>query len=67
MEEPEYDNFYSPKNDEFYSKFQYEDLNPVDRRIRLLRIHPPGPHDDTTSPVTCDLLDNFSMEAMKWK
>jgi hypothetical protein len=65
MKEPKYDNFYSPKNDDFYSKFEYADLNPVERRIRLLRIHPPDQIDDTSAPIVCDLLDNVSTEALK--
>jgi hypothetical protein len=65
MDETKYDNFYSPKNADFYSKFQYVDLNPVERRIRLLRIHPLNYIDDTGATIRCDLLDNVSMESMK--
>lgn len=64
-----YDNFYSPKNNDFYAKFCYEDLNPLEHRIRLLRIHCSlgDSGDDKQSIITCDLLDNQSLAAMKGK
>jgi hypothetical protein len=65
LEEPKYDNFYSPKNVEFYSKFKYSDLGTTERHIRLLRIHPPDRADDTKAQVRCDLLDNVRMGSMK--
>jgi hypothetical protein len=65
LEEPKYDNFYSPKNAKFYSKFKYSDLDITEHHIRLLRIHPPERADDTKAQVRCDLLENVSMEDMK--
>jgi len=60
-----YNNFYSPQNKNFYSKFRYCNLHPNERRIRLLRIHPSLHVDDKITPIKCDLLDNVSMADMK--
>ncbi|PZD42043.1 HET domain containing protein [Pyrenophora tritici-repentis] len=64
-QKPKYDNFYSPQNEEFYSKFQYCDLNTNERRIRLLRVHPSLEMDDKKSRTQCELLDNISMADKK--
>jgi hypothetical protein len=62
-----YDNFYTPKNDEFYSKFQYANLDQEERRIRLLRIQPLKYGEDNSSQVICELIDNQSLDAMQGK
>jgi len=59
-----YDNFYTPKNDDFYSQFLYAELGTADRRIRLLRIRCLGSETNDTTPVNCDLLDNLSLAMM---
>ena len=43
-----YDNFYTPKNDEFYSKQIYAELDATKRNICLLRMRPLLVTDDGT-------------------
>jgi len=62
-EEAKYDNFFSPQNIDFYSKFRYSDLDFTEQTIRLLRIHPLSSDDDESAPIICDLIDNFSLLA----
>lgn len=64
---PKHDNFFTPKNDKFYAHFQYVPLDRDQRCIRLLRIHAPSIPDSKASPITCDLLDNLSLDAMNGK
>lgn len=69
-EEPQrtkYDNFYTPQNSEFYSKFGYMSLNPEERRIRLLRIQQLEPGEDKRSRIKYELIDNQSLAAMQGK
>jgi hypothetical protein len=63
-EEPEanYDSFYTPTNRTFYDCFQYETLNPADRRIRLLRVHPHRASEDDNATIKCDLIDDVSLD-----
>jgi hypothetical protein len=62
-----FDNFYSPQNSEFYSKFYYTNLNPGERRIRLLRIQPLEPGGHESSRIRCELIDNLSLAEMRGK
>ena len=62
-----YDNFYTPKNNEFYSKFHYVNLKPEERRIRLLRIQSLKPGEDKGHRIKCELIDNQSLAAMQGK
>lgn len=69
-EEPQrtkYDNFHTPQNTEFYSKFSYMSLNPEERRIRLLRIQQLEPGENKRSRIKCELIDNQSLAAMQDK
>jgi len=63
--EPQYDNFYTPQNSEFYSKFQYMNLESEQHRIRLLRIQPIGPGEDNSSRIKCEVVDNQSLAAIR--
>jgi hypothetical protein len=56
-----YDNFYTPANEEFYSKISYLGLDPLRKEIRLLRFsrHEPG------KPTQCELVDKVVHEEVK--
>ncbi|ORX97021.1 heterokaryon incompatibility protein-domain-containing protein, partial [Clohesyomyces aquaticus] len=60
-----YDNFYTPKNNDFYSKFSYRilDLN----CIRLLRIKPCDPGNIRQAAIECYVIENVSLTDMKGK
>jgi hypothetical protein len=60
--EAKYNNFYTPSNRTFYNNFQYATLNPSDRRVRLLHIHPHGADEDDNATIKCDLIDDVSLE-----
>lgn len=67
--EEKFDNFYSPQNTQFYSKFKYAHLDPKTPSIRLLRIPPPPSFDiaNQTHPIHCELLDNISLSDIEGK
>jgi hypothetical protein len=67
VQQTKYDNFYTPNNSEFYSKFRYKDLDPAKRNIRLLRMKPPNSEDDESGTIRCDLVDDISLLAMSGK
>jgi hypothetical protein len=67
QQQTKYDNFYTPQNNEFYSKFRYVNLKPEERRIRLLRMQPLEPREDKRSQIKCELIDNQSLAAMQGK
>jgi len=59
-----YDNFYTLKNDDFYSQFLYVELGIADCRIRLLRIRCLGLEINDITLVNYDLLNNLSLAIM---
>ena len=61
----EYDNFYTPRNEDFYSSIGYMSFKPEDRKIRLLRIHPLKPGEDEQSPIEAELVDNQPLDAVR--
>ncbi|KUJ09111.1 uncharacterized protein LY89DRAFT_741405 [Mollisia scopiformis] len=63
LQQVKYNNFYSPHNNDFYTKFHYSKLD--ENSIRLLRIKPLNPDEDDSAPISCDLLNNVSLPANK--
>jgi hypothetical protein len=66
MPEPKYDNFFTPENRNFYSKFTYADLDPAKREIRLLRVHPSCTTFEDNK-VRCDLIDQVELADVEGK
>lgn len=50
--QPEAGSFHTPQNDVFYATHRYDDLNPSNREVRLLKILPDG----GTGLIECELL-----------
>ncbi|KAF5000430.1 hypothetical protein FGRMN_1761 [Fusarium graminum] len=61
-EPPGHDIFCTPENNEFLSKFTYDDLDNTGREIRLLKILP----DSGSGFVECELLPSVKLASM-WK
>ncbi|KAH7081933.1 heterokaryon incompatibility protein-domain-containing protein [Paraphoma chrysanthemicola] len=64
-QETKYDNFYTPQNQSFYNQFEYVKLNPKERHIRLLRIHPIRAGEDDSATIRCDVVDDLPLASME--
>ncbi|KAG7290311.1 hypothetical protein NEMBOFW57_000310 [Staphylotrichum longicolle] len=58
---PVFDNFYSPRNEDFYRRSPYKALAKTSRELRLICLSP-GEQDD---PIVCELVDNVSLESAR--
>lgn len=56
-----FDNFYSPRNEDFYRRSPYKALAKTSRDLRLICLFP-GEQDD---PIVCELVDNVSLESAR--
>ncbi|CAM1505067.1 Fc.00g107040.m01.CDS01 [Cosmosporella sp. VM-42] len=60
---PAFDNFYSPRNDEFYKQSPYKRLHHANHELRLIRLNS-GSGDD---PLECELADNLTLDSVRFK
>ncbi|KAF2422449.1 hypothetical protein EJ08DRAFT_640875 [Tothia fuscella] len=56
--QPEFDNFYTPQNSQFYSEYKYSKLDAVKHEIRLLRLHPRKVSSSNENQFHCEVLNN---------
>ncbi|KAF5700747.1 heterokaryon incompatibility 6 OR allele [Fusarium mundagurra] len=56
-----FDNFYSPRNDEFYRQSPYKSLDRANHELRLIRLFP-GSRGD---PLECELVDNLKLDDVR--
>jgi hypothetical protein len=59
---PKYDNFYTPANGEFYSTFEYQNLEKKKHLIRLIKLLSTG-----SGRIECELIDELPLDGMRGK